>query len=218
MIAVVLIGIGNKYAQRITVNQTPRQVLPGQQSFAVNRVRISNLDTGDSVEVFSSGLATKTENQKNTIKARKFFTNEDLATLFNTLTLQEFQNLLQHYYGANRNLVIIIETTFGTKTIIINQEGNNPPPPGPIETIIEETEEIEDKLDDPTPTPPPLPPPTPTPAGATPAPTPTGFYQPDPSPTPLNASPVPFSCDMLDRQNVTVSNIRCIDPSPTPRI
>jgi hypothetical protein len=223
IVGVILIGvmmsIGKNYAKRITINETPHEIQLNKQTFAINRVTVNDLDAGTSLDITRSGITTKTDTKTNILKAKKLLSNAQLAHLFATLTLEEFQALLSNYYSGSQNIIIIIETTFGTKTIIINGSGDNPPPP-PIDDIIDDTNDIDDQLNDPTPTAPPLPERTPTPPpapDATPLPTTPPLIPTSPTPIP---SAIPFSCDMLNKQNVTVSNIRCVAtpvPKPSPK-
>jgi hypothetical protein len=199
----------DRYAQQRNLQESTKNYELNAQTFAVRRIEIKDLDNCQTLEYLSNGYANKFDCD-NVLEAKKLFSNQTILTLLNTLTLEEFEKLVSDYFSQDLNLVITIETSHGTKTITINPEGSTPLP-APIEEIIDTSDELEEELDEPAvsppPTPGPTPPPTPTPSlppGATPTPTAT------PSPGPVDPAD-PFSCDMLDQQGVTVSNIRCLD-------
>ena len=203
--------IGRNYSQRLEQNSTRvRQIESKTPEFAVNKITIKR--NGEIFEFYGNGLVVSfDEKTPQLIKNRRFISNSRLAALFGKLTKETFTSLATNYYSKTDNFVIVIETTQGTKDIIINDQGLEPPP-DIIDDIIDDTDDVIDDLDDP-PSPPPSISPTPAPsASATPAPS----TAPTPTPTPATGGPPipidPFTCDMLQNQinDVTVNNTVCL--------
>lgn len=220
-ITAYIILFGQKYQDKVEVNPgTTRQLQSGEQTFVVKKITLKR--DGQVYEFNSNGVATKLATDGVTIKNRHLFSNDEIWTLFNTLTKEEFEAFITHYYSAEASYTIIIETSFGTKTIIVDDSTpDSPPPPDDIDDIIDDLDDLVDDVDEPPPSPPPTMPPTPTPSpGSTPTPPPSSTPSPTPTPSPGSTpAPVdPFRCDMLQNQinNVTVSNTVCVQPTPTP--
>lgn len=217
VIVVVLVtqSLGSNYSQLISTPDVPRQQLLDQQTFSVRRINLKVEGICGAVDILRSGRATKIGCDTR-IDNSIILSNEKLQQLFGNLTKEEFDQLEEKYFvsGLDRTITLEIQTNFGTKTVTLSgSDTGAPPAPGGLDDIVEIIEEVEEELNNPTPTPPTLPSTTPTPTpppGQTPTPTPSGT----PTPTPPGATPepaVPFSCSMLERLGVTVSNIRCLD-------
>lgn len=190
----------------------------GTQTFTVKRIAVEYEGSCETLDIKINGEAKQVECDDTYIENRKLLSNETIEKLFGSLTKESFLALEDKYYAPNLSLSLqlTIETNFGTKTITISNTDNTAPEiTEELEDIVEEIEEVEEEINQPDPSPPPSIPPTPIPTlspGATPtpagSPTPTPISTPTPEP---GATPEPFRCDMLDQQDVTVSNIRCLE-------
>jgi len=209
-------SFSTKFQQQNKAEVKIDQVNLETQTFTIKHIVVKNLESCETYDFQKNGSVTQT-NCNNIIETRDILSNQTIQRLLTQLTRQDFDNLKETYYSPDINIVITIETNFGTKTITISNNGETPIDEI-LEDLISDLEEVIEDISDPpispppagspTPTPFSLPSPTPTPPGSTPIPTPT------PSPTPIGATPEPFNCSMLDQQGVTVSNIRCLEEEP----
>jgi len=219
-IIIYLLLIGQKYRDQVDVEPgSTRQLESGQQTFVVKKITLKR--DGQVYEFNSNGIASKLSEDGVTVKNRHLFSNDQIWALFNSLTKEEFEAFISHYYSADGSYTIIIETSFGTKTIVVDDsDPGSEPPPDDLGDIVDDIDDIVDDLNEPPPSPPPSIPPTPTPPPASPTPSPTPSASPTPTPSPGStpAPAEPFRCDMLQNQinDVTVSNTVCVPPSPTP--
>jgi len=193
-----------------------------EQSFVIRKISVDFSNNCETLEIKINGEAKQIECDDTYIENRTLLSNETIQNLFSTLSKEDFLELFGKYYvpGLQNDLTLTIETSFGTKTVVLSGSDNNAPEvTDELEEIIEVIEEIEEDLDEPDPSAPPSIPPTPTPApGSTPTPGPTSLPGTSPTPTPVpdpGSTPEPFRCDMLDQTGVTVSNIRCLDDEDT---
>ena len=219
IIGIVLFSSGSfreAYSEKLDAPDVPEEVVLEQQTFSIKRLLVSQEGECGFIEIKRNGQALDYACDDTRIENRDLLSNERIARLFGSLTKEKFLELEDVYYapGIENDITITLETNFGTKEITISSSNKDAPAlTEELEEIIEVIEEVEEELEEPDPSPPPTPEPTPTPSpGSTPNPSST----PNPTPTPtaspdLSATPEPFRCDMLNNQNVTVSNIRCLD-------
>jgi len=199
------------YSSSKNVDTPVRQIVDQTQAFSVKQVTLKDNKTGCRLEIYKNGYVAQICDDSGRIQARKLFSRQKLLEFFSRLENQaDLDALLDHYFSSEFDLEIIIETTQGTKTIIVNDQGETSLD-DIVSDIIDDANDLEDEITTPTPPPPSPPAPTPTPPpGSTPLPSPT-----PPGPTPI-PSPIsqtePFDCSMLEQTGVTVSNIRCLDP------
>lgn len=208
-------AFGRNYSQHLATPDVPAEVELDQQTFSVRKINLRVEGLCGSVEILRNGQANKLD-CLNRYENRVLLSNDRLSSLFGNLSREGFENLASKYYlpDLEADLIITIETNYGTKTVVISSNDPAAPPiDDDIGDIIDIIEDIEEELEVPPPTPPNTPLPTPTPS-FNPTPPPTSGPSPTPSPTPPGATPdpvEPFSCNMLEQQGVTVSNIRCIE-------
>lgn len=216
ILAIVLYtqAFGQSYSRQLIQPDLPRQQEATRPTFSVRRINLQVEGLCGAVEVLRNGQATRI-GCNDRAQNRIFLSNERLRQLFGNLTQEEFEALQGRYFleGLEEDLILTIETNYGTKTITLTgSDSSAPSAPDVIGDIIDEFEDIDEELDLPPATPPPAPSPTPTPPGGGPTPPP----NPTPTPTPLppGATPEPedpFDCSMIDQFGVTVSNIRCLE-------
>lgn len=209
--------VGENYTLQLVQPPPAKESQINTHEFAVQNIRVKRGANCGYTEIKKNGEARSVD-CFGVASDVDILSNETLANLFGTLDKDDFEQLSSVYYlpGISEDIELYIVTNYGSKTIIIS--GNNTSAPildGPLADLVDEIDDIEDDLDDPEPTPVVSIPPTPTLPGFTPTPTPIGGGPtPTPSPTPTlapGATPEPFSCEMLEQNGVTVSNIRCVD-------
>lgn len=215
-LGVTLLAIGKRYQTRVDVG--PGQISSvdlTQKTFYTKKIIM--VKNGQAYEFFANGLGYQYEGAAGSaIKSRKIFSNQRIYDLFNSMSEADFASLIEHYFSVGGSFSLIIETTHGNKTIIFDDQGQQPPP-DIIDDIVDDLDDLADDLNNPTP--PPTAPPHPLPTAPPPTtPTPSGTPTPRPSssatPTPTFAPAEPFRCDMLNGQinDVTVSNTVCEKP------
>jgi len=205
------------YTSQTNVATIPRQQELNKQTFSIRRVTIKNKSDNCTLEFLKSGVVTKRCDDGISIEARKIFSNQKIADFFENLSQQEFENLLTDYFDSQLDLEITIETNYGIKVISINSFSTNEQSQS-IQDLIDQSQQIEQEVDQPISSPPPPPSPSPSPSTtplAPPSPSPTS-PSPSPSPSPLTQTggPEPFNCSLINNTNVTVSQIRCLNLQP----
>lgn len=204
----------SKAPQPVKINDSET----GTQTFTIKKISLQAEGSCQTLELTRNGEAKKIDCDDTYLDNRLFLTNDQIAKLFGKLTKEEFNNLSTKYFleGLDKDLIITIETNFGTKEITLSSNDPEAPSvPDSLEEIVDETTDIEEEINNPTPSPTPGNNPTPTP-GTSPTPISSALPSPTPASTPSpstdpGATPEPFRCDMLDQQGVTVSNIRCLE-------
>lgn len=216
---VVLVLIRNQLITRpnnetTSTNAPVTQVSTGSHTFDVKRITMVDNAGCFSLTFDKNGQVAKVTCDLS-MESRAILSNQEIQSLLQKLSQAEFNELLPEYFSENLNITLIIETNYGTKEVVISDKGTVPID-GVIEEIIEDIEEIEDTLETPRPSSLPTTPPSPTPnPQVSPTPSIGPNSTPTPIPTPITGSPEPFTCADLERQGVTVSNIRCIDEGTT---
>lgn len=216
LIFIISTQIGNTYEQYIKIPEYQEIQKDKKVELRIRRVRIIRGDGDDRVctEINHNGLFRKYNCNTLATIDQGYLSFDQVESLFSIIT-GNFDGFEGNFIGGDTSYAITIETTQGTKTI--NIESGEGELPSVIEEFIKEVEEQEGETFFPTPIPEASPTFTPTPSAfptITPSPStssPTPAYS-SPTPLPPGVTPEPFSCDMLDthERSITVSNIVCL--------
>jgi len=201
------------YTTQTQIEAPVRQVESGPAKFAIKKITIKAKDDCY-LEILPNGYVQRVCNDQ--LYDRILISTDRILELFSNLDETKFKDLALQYFSEYLDLVIIIDTNQGTKTIVINSSGGQSLPDY-FQTIVDTIEDLDEELNQPSVSPPPQVP-TPTPIPPSPSP-------PVSSPTPIPSSSAPtpttrtynpgepqdsFDCSAITETNVTVSNTRCL--------